>query len=59
MEIGKGAVIKNCILFSGSKVSAGSYLENVILDKEAKVEKHKELIGDAISPLYVKEGDVV
>lgn len=59
VEIGKGAVIKNCILFSGSKVSAGSYLENVILDKEAKVEKHKELIGDAISPLYVKEGDVV
>ena len=59
VEIGKGAIVKNCILLSGCKVSAGSHLENVILDKEARVEKHKELIGDKDSPLYVKEGDVV
>ncbi len=59
VEIGKGAFVKNCILLSGCKVSAGSHLENVILDKEARVEKHKELIGDKESPLYVKEGDVV
>lgn len=59
VEIGKGAVVKNCILLSGSKVSAGAHLENVILDKEARVEKHKELIGDEVTPLYVKEGDVV
>lgn len=59
VEICKGAVVKNCILLSGSRVSADAHLENVILDKEARVEKHKELIGDEISPLYVKEGDVV
>ncbi len=59
VEIGKDAVVKNCILLSGSKVSAGAHLENVILDKEARVEKQKELVGQASHPLYVKEGDVV
>ena len=59
VEIGKGAIVKNCILLSGSKVSAGAHLENVILDKEARVEKQKELHGEPNNILYVKEGDVV
>ncbi len=57
--IGKGAVVKNCILFSGSQVCDGAVLENVIMDKDAKVEKIKELHGEEVEPLYVKEGDVV
>lgn len=57
--IGKGAVVKNCIIFSGSKVSANAVLENVIVDKEAKIEKMKELKGSPNDPLYVKEGDNV
>ncbi len=56
--IGKGAVVKNCIIFSGSKVCEGAYLENVIIDKNAKIEKKTELVG-VDSPLFVKEGDVV
>lgn len=56
--IGKGAVVKNCIIFSGSKVAANAVLENVIIDKDAKVEKMKELKGTD-EPLYVKEGDAV
>lgn len=57
--IGKGASIKNCIIFSGSVVAPDSILENVIMDKKAVVEKQKELKGDATTPLYIKEGDVV
>lgn len=56
--IGKNAVVKNCIILNGSKVSPGAHLENVIIDKDARIEKKTELIGDA-EPLYVKEGDVV
>lgn len=56
--IGKNAVVKNCIILNGSKVSPGAVLENVVIDKDARVEKKKELIG-ADEPLYVKEGDVV
>lgn len=56
--IGKDAVVKNCIILNGSHVCAGAYLENVIIDKDAYIEKKKELIG-VDGPLYVKEGDVV
>jgi len=56
--IGKNAVVKNCIILNGSKVSPNAHLENVIIDKDARIEKKKELIGEG-EPLYVKEGDVV
>ncbi len=57
--IGKNAVVKNCIIFTGSTVCEGAYLENVIIDKNSKVEVCKELKGTATEPLYIKEGDVV
>ncbi|MEG0591768.1 MAG: glucose-1-phosphate adenylyltransferase subunit GlgD [Coprobacillus sp.] len=56
--IGKGAVVKNCIILNGSYVCPGAHLENMIIDKDARIEKKKELIGES-GPLYVKEGDVV
>lgn len=56
--IGKNAVVKNCIILNGSKVCPGAHLENVIIDKDARVEKKTELVGEE-EPLYVKEGDVV
>lgn len=57
--IGKGAVIKNCVIFSGSKIAPGAVLENVIIDKRASVEKKLELKGTEDNPLYIKEGDRV
>lgn len=57
--IGKEAVVKNCILFSGAVVSPGAHLENVIMDKKSKVQRQLELDGDSNTPLYIKEGDVV
>lgn len=56
--IGKDAVVRNCIIFAGSKVAAGAILENVIIDKDASVEKVIKLKGTD-QPLYVKEGDTV
>lgn len=50
--------MKNCIILNGSKVCAGAHLENVIIDKDAHIEKKTELIGEG-EPLYVREGDVV
>ena len=44
---------------SGSKIASGAVLENVIIDKRAKVEKKLELKGTETSPLYIKEGDRV
>ena len=59
VTIGKDAVIKNCVIFSGSKIAPGAVLENVIIDKRAKVEKKLELKGTETSPLYIKGGDRV
>lgn len=39
--IGKNAVVKNCIILNGSKVSPNAHLENVIIDKDARIEKKK------------------
>lgn len=47
------------VLSSGSKIASGAVLENVIIDKHAKVEKKLELKGTETSPLYIKEGDRV
>lgn len=57
--IGTGAVVKNCILFSGAEVDSGAHLENVIMDKTSKVHRQLNLQGEYDSPLYIKEGDVV
>ena len=59
VEIGKGAVVKDCIILNGSKVCPGAHLEHVIIDKDVKVVKKTELIGTAEEPLYVAEGDVI
>jgi glucose-1-phosphate adenylyltransferase len=56
--IGKDAVVKNCIILNGSKVCPNAHLENVVIDKDAKIEKKTELISEG-KPLYVNEGDVV
>ena len=52
------SLIHICIILNGSHVSAGAHLENVIIDKDARIEKKKELVSVG-EPLYVKEGDVV
>ncbi len=59
VTVGKGAVVKNSIIFTGTKIADGAYLENVIVDKDAKIYKVKELIGETGNPLFVKEGDEV
>lgn len=56
--VGEGAVVKNCILMNNAVIAPGSYLENVVVDKEARVEKRRELVGKD-ETLYIKEGDVI
>lgn len=59
VEIGKDAVVKNSIIFSGAVVGAGAVLDNVIVDKDARIKRVTELIGTADDPIYVKEGENV
>ena len=59
VKIGKGAIVKNSIILSDSVIDPGAHIENVIVDKEARVKNIKTLIGDSKSPTFIKEGDIV
>lgn len=56
VKIGKGAVIKNCIIMQKCQIEENCYLESVILDKDVKVEAGTSLIGTARDPFVVRKG---
>ena len=57
--IGKGCVIKNCVISTDVVVADGTHLENLIVDKHARVLHAKEIVCDAANPGYVKRGDTI
>ena len=57
--IGKGCVIKNCIISSDTVIAEGTHLENLVVDKHAKITHAKEIVCDAANPGYVKRGDTL
>ena len=52
----KGAVVKNCILFSGTKVGKDSQLEYVVADKNVKIKEVKEVSGEEDHYTYISFG---
>ena len=54
--IEEGAVVKNCILFSGTKVGKNSKLEYVVADKNVKIKEVKEVEGDKDLYTYISFG---
>ncbi|WHY66081.1 sugar phosphate nucleotidyltransferase [Neobacillus sp. SuZ13] len=56
VKIGKGAVIKNCIIMQKCQIEENCYLDSVILDKDVKVEAGTHLSGTAQSPFVIRKG---
>ena len=56
VQIDKGAVVKNCIIFTGTVIGKDVKMENVITDKSVNVNAVKELKGDENNFLYIKQG---
>ena len=52
----EGAVVKNCILFSGTKVGKGSHLEYVVADKNVKIREVRDVAGDEDHFMYISFG---
>ena len=52
----RGAVVKNCILFTRSEIGKDVKISNVLCDKSAKVYQVKELEGKDGEVLYIKQG---
>lgn len=57
VKIGKGAIVKDSIIFTGSEIKPGAKVEYAIIDKDAIIQDYKELKGTSEEPVYVKEGD--
>lgn len=55
VEIGKGAVIKNCVIMQNCKIDPDVVLENVIFDKNIHISEGKELKGDKDYPMVIEK----
>jgi glucose-1-phosphate adenylyltransferase len=56
VKIGKGAVIKNCIIMQKCQIEENCYLDSVVLDKDVKVEAGTHLSGTSQSPFVIRKG---
>ncbi|MDO5135002.1 MAG: glucose-1-phosphate adenylyltransferase subunit GlgD [Eubacteriales bacterium] len=57
--IHKGAHVKNSIILADAEIGEGVYVENMVVDKRAKVLKVKKVVGDPGSPGYIDREDIV
>lgn len=58
VKIGKGSVLKNCIIMQKCTIGENCRLENVILDKDVTVESGTVMSGSINSPFVVRKGKV-
>ena len=52
----EGAEVRDCILFSGTKVGKGSKLQYVVADKNVKIKEVRDVKGDKEHFLYISFG---
>ena len=58
-QIEEGAVVKNCVVLSGVKIGKGVHVENMVIDRNAKLIHTPEIIADPGHPGYIKRGDTL
>lgn len=58
VKIGKGSVLKNCIIMQKCTIGENCHLESVILDKDVMVENDTTMIGTVKNPFVVRKGTV-
>lgn len=55
----EGAVVKNCILFTQTKVGKNTKMEYVLTDKNTNIVEVKDLKGAKDKVLYIKQGETI
>lgn len=56
-QIRKGAVVKNCVILPDVIIGEDAVLENVVVDKHAKILHAKDVKGTPEKPGYIKRSD--
>lgn len=54
-----GAVVKNCVISADVVIGKGVHVENMMVDKHARLIRGKRIIADPAKPGYVKRGDTL
>ena len=57
--IKKGAVVKNCVILTNVTIGENVHAENLVIDRNAKTTKVKEVVGNPDAPKYVKRDDTI
>ena len=52
----EGAVVENCILFSGTHVGKGSHLQYVVTDKNVRIKEVRDVKGEENHYMYISFG---
>ncbi|WP_449540174.1 glucose-1-phosphate adenylyltransferase subunit GlgD [Ferdinandcohnia sp. Marseille-Q9671] len=58
VKIRKGAIVKNSIIMQKGVIDEGTYLENVITDKQVNITAEKVIVGE-LSPKVIKKADII
>lgn len=59
VHVGKGAVVKNCILMQSTVIGDGAQTHYVITDKNVQISGHRTLMGHESYPLVIAKGSIV
>ena len=59
VKIGKGAVVKNSILFQDTIVSNNAYLNCIVTDKNAVIREGRVLSGHETMPIHIEKGRMI
>ena len=59
VKIKKGAVVKNCIILAYAEIGEGVHLENLVVDKWARIIHAKEIVSSPDNPGYIKRDDTL
>ena len=59
VKVAKGAKVKNCVLMQGTVIEEGARVENVITDKNVRINEDRMLMGHRTYPLAIAKNSVV
>lgn len=59
VKIGKGAVVKNCILMTDNIVGENCNLSYVVSDKDSVIRDNRVLAGCEIQPYFINKGSLI
>ena len=57
--IEKGAEVNNCIILQNCRIGSGAKLSNVIIDKNAEIDRNMELKGSTEFPLVIEKRSII